>query len=106
MIYFEYGKTKKGYWTNKYLLNQIPNKVLPIMQILYLEYELLFLFDNAISYSIYAKNVLQITQINKKSRDQHPFLCLNWYIIQSRKLVSQKKSTIVINPITSQSIVV
>ena len=38
---------------------------MPIVEILYLEYELLFIFDNITSYVIYAKDVLQITHINK-----------------------------------------
>ena len=35
-------------------------------EVLYLKYELLFIFDNAISHIIYAKNILQIKYINKK----------------------------------------
>lgn len=40
-------------------------KALPIAKVLYSGYSLVFLFDNTISYSIYAKNVLCIRDMNK-----------------------------------------
>lgn len=41
-------------------------KVLPIKEVLYLKYELLFIFDNyATSHAIYAKDVLQVMYMNK-----------------------------------------
>lgn len=48
------------------MLDWIINKNLPIAKGLYLGYELLFIFDNTTSYSIYAKNILQFAQMNKK----------------------------------------
>lgn len=42
----------------EHLLDQIKTKVLLIKEALYLRYELLFIFDNTISYVIYAKNAL------------------------------------------------
>lgn len=65
VTYFKYGKMEEGYWMGKHLLDQIKSKVLPITEILYPGYELLFMFDNAISHAIYAKNALQVTHINK-----------------------------------------
>lgn len=53
-----------GYWTGEYLLDQIINKALPIAESLYLGYEL-FMFDNTICYSIYAKDALQVAHKNK-----------------------------------------
>ena len=44
------------------------------MQSLYLGYELLFMFKNATSHSIYAKDVLQVAHINKGLGDQQSFL--------------------------------
>ena len=63
--YFEYGKIKEGYWTNKHLLEQIKAKALPIAEALYLGYELLFMFDNATIHAIYAKDALQVIYMNK-----------------------------------------
>ena len=40
---------------------------LPIEKTLYPGYSLLFLFDNAISYSLHTKNALPITKMNKSS---------------------------------------
>ena len=57
-IYFKYGTIEERYWTSKHLLDQIQNKVLPIKEAIYPSYELLFMFDNAISYIIYAKDTL------------------------------------------------
>lgn len=58
MTYFKYGKIEEEYWTIEHLLNQITKKDLPIVQALSLRYELLFMFLNAISYLIFAKNAL------------------------------------------------
>lgn len=74
MTYFEYGKMDEGYWTGEYLLDQITNKALPITETLYPGYELLFMFDNVISYSIYAKDALQVAHMNKRPGEQQSFL--------------------------------
>ena len=65
---------EEGYWTGKHLLEQIKAKALPIAKALYPEYELLFMFDNATSYAIYAKYALQVTRMNKKPGGQQLFL--------------------------------
>ena len=44
------------------------------MEALYLRYELLFIFNNITSYIIYAKDILQVTQINKGLEGQKSFL--------------------------------
>ena len=58
VIYFKYGKMEEGYWMGKHLLNQIKSKALPIAKVFYPQYELLFMFDNATSHAIYAKDAL------------------------------------------------
>lgn len=65
-IYFKYGKTKEGYFIGKHLLDRITIKTLSIIQVLYLGYKLLFIFDNTISHSIYAKFALQVAHMNKR----------------------------------------
>ena len=55
-------------------MDQIMKKALPIKEALYLGYELLFLFDNATSHSIYIPDALQVTHMNKGSGGQQPFL--------------------------------
>ena len=65
---------EEGYWTGKHLLDQIINKALSIVENLYPGYELLFMFDNATSHSIYAKDELQVAQMNKGPGSQQPFL--------------------------------
>ena len=57
-IYFVYGKMEEGYWTGEYLLDQIQKKALPIGKAHYPGYALLFLFDNATSHYVYAKDAL------------------------------------------------
>ena len=64
VTYFEYGKTEEGYWTGEHLLDQIVKKALPIGEALYPGYELLFLFDNATSHSIYSPDALQVVHMN------------------------------------------
>lgn len=54
VIYFEYGKREEGYWTREHLLDQIIKKTLVIREALYPSYYILsFLFDKAISHTIY-----------------------------------------------------
>ena len=67
---------EEGYWTGKHLLEQIINKAPPITESLYPDYELLFMFDNATSHSIYRKDALQVAHINKRQGGQQPFLQL------------------------------
>lgn len=57
------------------MLDQITNNALPITQILYPGYELLFMLDNTISHSIYVKDALQAPPMNKRPRGQQLFLC-------------------------------
>lgn len=70
MVYFEYGKIDKRYWTGEDLLDQITNKAFSIMKELYPEYELLFIFNNIINNSIYVKNAVQVAYMNKKRGGQ------------------------------------
>ena len=67
---FKYGKNNDGYWNGAKLHKQIVNKALPIAEALYPGYSLLFLFDNATSHSIYAKDALQVQEMNKDIRDK------------------------------------
>ena len=55
-IYFEYKKIEEGYWTGEHLLDQIKTKAFPIEEALYAGYELLFIFDNTTSHTIYTKD--------------------------------------------------
>ena len=41
------------------------------MEALYPGYSLFFLFDNAISHSVYAKDAFQIKDMNKSSGEKH-----------------------------------
>lgn len=60
-------------------MDQIKTKALPIKEVLYPRYELLFMFDIAISHAIYAKYALQVAYINKRSDGQQPFLHTSCY---------------------------
>lgn len=44
------------------------------MEILYLSYFFLFLFDNTTSYFVYAQNALQTANINKKIGEKQSIL--------------------------------
>ena len=74
VIYFKYSKMEQGYWTGEYLLDQIQTKALPIGEALYTGYELFFMFDNATSHVVYAKDVLQVAYMTKGSGGQQLFL--------------------------------
>lgn len=47
---------------------------MPNIETLYLRYELLFIFDNAIIHTIYIKDILKAIYINKGLENQQPFL--------------------------------
>lgn len=72
---FEYWKNNDGYWDRAKLYQQVVNKALPIAEALYPRYLLLFLFNNTTSHFMYAKDVLQIKDINKGVDGQQPQLC-------------------------------
>lgn len=77
-VFFEYGK-EGGHWDGERLLDQIVNKALPIAEALYPGYDLLFMFDNATSHLIYAKDALRTTHMNKGDGGNQPFLRNGWF---------------------------
>ena len=79
MKIFEYGKNNNGYWDRAKLHNQVVNKALPMVQALYLGYLFLFLFDNATSYFLYSKDVLQMKDMNKGQRGKQAILRNGWF---------------------------
>lgn len=71
---FEYEKNKNGYWDETKLHQQVVNKALLITETFYPGYWVLFPFDNATNYLIYAKDKLQVKNLNKCIRGQQPQL--------------------------------
>lgn len=71
---FEYG-----YWDGAKLYQQVVKKALSIAEALYPGYSFLFLFDNATSHSIYAKDALQTKDMNKGFGRKQPVLCDGWF---------------------------
>lgn len=65
---FEYRKNNNGYLDRAKLYQQVINKTLPIVKVFYFSYSLLFLFDNATSHLVYAKDALQVINMNKNTR--------------------------------------
>lgn len=76
---FEYRKNNYRYWDGAKLHHQVMKKALPIAEVLYLGYSLLFLFDNATSHSVYAKDALQVKDMNKGIGGKRPQLRNEWY---------------------------
>ena len=76
---FEYGKNHEGYWDGAKLHKQVVTKALPVAEALYPGYSLLFLFDNATSHSVYAKNALRAQDMNKGPGGKQPQLRNGWY---------------------------
>lgn len=58
VTYFKYRKTEEKYWIEEHLLNQIKKIVLSIKEVVYFDYKLLFLFNNATNYLIYTLNII------------------------------------------------
>ena len=101
--YFDYSKIEEGYWTGKYLLDQIRAKALPIGEALYPGYELLFMFDNATSHAVYAKDALQVAHMNKGPGGQQPFLRAGWYKGVGGEIITQEMYILSKNLTTGQS---
>lgn len=59
-------------------------------EVLYPEYELLFLFDNVTYHEIYVQNVLPVTYINKGPGSQQTFLYTGWYKKVNEKIILQE----------------
>ena len=77
-VSLEYGNDK-GHWDGEKLLHQILDRAVPIAEALYPGYELLFLFDNATSHSIYADDTLRTQKMNKGEGGEQPFLRDGWF---------------------------
>lgn len=76
---FEYGKNHEGYWDGVKLHEQVIFKALRVAEALYPGYALLFLFDNATSHSVYAKDALRTKDMNKGIGGQQAQLRNRWY---------------------------
>ncbi len=61
------------------------------------------MFDNAKSNSIYAKDALQVVQINRKPGGQQLFLRAGRYTAPNGEFMVQDMSTTIINSTTGQS---
>lgn len=88
--YFEYRSGNEGYWTGDHLLQQILEKALPIAEALYPGYELLFMFDNATSHAVFAKDALRVGSMNKGQGGQQSFLRPGWYMQDDGELKTQE----------------
>lgn len=83
----EYRKNNDGYWDGAKLHHQVMKKALPIAEALYPGYSLLFLFDNATSHSVYAKDALQVKDMNKGIGGKQPQLRNWWYDLNGVRTV-------------------
>ena len=54
---FKYGQ-ENGYWNKAKVVNQIWEKALPIAQALYPRYQIIFMFNNAKSHAVFAKDAV------------------------------------------------
>ncbi len=81
-------------------------KALLIEEVLYPGYELLFLFDNATGYSIYALDALQVANIKKEPGGQQPFLRPRWFMGSNQEVVVQEILIVITDPLTGQSSII
>lgn len=82
---FEYGKNNDGYWDGPKLLKQVIEKAIPIADALYPGYSLLFMFDNATSHAVYAKDALCTGGMNKGSGGNQPLLRDGWFEVNGQR---------------------
>ena len=60
-------------------MNQIREKALPIAQVLYPGYQIIFIFDNVKSHAVFAKDALQVGNMRKRVREVQSFLRDGWF---------------------------
>ena len=84
---FEYRKNNDGYWDGAKLHHQVMKKALLIAKALYPKYFLLFIFNNATSHSVYAKNALQVKDPNKDVGGKQPQLRNGWYNLNGVQII-------------------
>ena len=70
---FKYSK-QESYWNGASLLKQMSEKALLIAQFLYLRFDLIFMFDNVTSHSVYINNALRVSNMCKSKGKQQAFL--------------------------------
>lgn len=75
---FKYGQ-EDVYWNGVKVVNQIQEKALPIVQALYPGYQTNFIFDNAKSHAVFAKDALQVEIMSKGIGSAQSFLHNEWY---------------------------
>lgn len=63
---------------------------MPIGEALYPGYQLLFLFDNATSHSVFALDALQVDEMNKGTGGQQRFLRNGWYTDTEGNIIQQE----------------
>jgi hypothetical protein len=79
-VFYEYGATGKGYWDGEDLLQQVTEKALPIAQALYPGYEIVWIFDNATSHSVYKEDALRVNHMGLYPGGVQPFLRDGWWL--------------------------
>lgn len=70
------------------LHQQVVNKVLPITKTFILD-SLFYLFDNATSHFVYAKDALQVKNINKRCKKKNLYCVINNLTKEELRLHSQ-----------------
>lgn len=85
---FEYGKNNNGYWDGANLHKQVVTKDLPTAQALYPGYSLLFIFDNATSHAVYAKDALRAKNMNKSPEPNNQYCAIVGFSLKAYKLVN------------------
>lgn len=76
---FEYGRNYEGYWDGAKLHEQVVFKALSIAEAFYPSYAFFFLFNNAMSHSVYASNALCTNNMNKNIGSQQAQLRTGGY---------------------------
>ncbi|GBC44302.2 hypothetical protein RIR_jg15390.t1 [Rhizophagus irregularis DAOM 181602=DAOM 197198] len=65
-VYLQPGKDHEGYWTSKYLINQIKIKAIPIFETLFPNCIALFAFDNSSNHAAFKPDILIANKMNLK----------------------------------------
>ncbi|KIK92497.1 hypothetical protein PAXRUDRAFT_147202, partial [Paxillus rubicundulus Ve08.2h10] len=64
-VSLDYGKNYQGYWTGKFFIKQLMEKIIPTFEMLHGPgYQALFLIGNSQGHSVYAQDALLASHMN------------------------------------------
>ncbi len=69
-IYLQPGKNWEDFWISEHLIEQVKTKAIPIFEVLFPNYIILFAFDNSSNHAAFKSDILIASRMNLKLREK------------------------------------